>query len=215
MRRRTWAPGRRRSSSRCWGSEGRQRSTVNGHQSMGGPVLRLAPSRIALILAAVVSLPASSTAQSIAGRVEAVLRRPALAHAMAGVEFYDLAAGKAVYRLNGDKFFVPASTTKLLTVGTALELLGPDYRVHTRGYRTGPIAADGTLEGDLVLVASGDPNLSGRIRPDGTLAFRDEDHSYAGEAVEGDPLLVIRELAGRIAAKGIKQVRGRERPVRT
>src|ERR1043166_5352275 len=99
MRRRTWAPGRRRSSSRCWGSEGRQRSTVNGHQSMGGPLLRLPPSRIALILAAVVSLPASSTAQSIAGRVEAVLRRPALAHAMAGVEFYDLGAGKAVYRL--------------------------------------------------------------------------------------------------------------------
>ena len=148
-------------------------------------------------------------AQSIAKRVEAVLARRELAHAMAGVEFYDLAAGKAVYRLNGDKFFVPASTTKLLSVGTALELLGPDYRFHTRVYRTGPLAADGTLEGDLILVASGDPNLSGRIRDDGTLAFRNEDHSYAGEAVDGDPLLVIRELAGKIGAKGVKRVRGR------
>ena len=173
-------------------------------------MLRIAPSHaVAFLVGLAVQAGPSVQAQSIAGRVEAVLRRPALAHAMAGVEFYDLAAGKAVYRLNGDKFFVPASTTKLLTVGTALELLGPDYRFHTRVYRTGPIAADGTLEGDLVLVASGDPNLSGRIRPDGTLAFRDEDHSYAGEAVDGDPLLVIRELAGRIAAKGIKHVRGR------
>ena len=139
---------------------------------------RLAPSRLAFSFAVAVLLPAPiAQAQSIAQRVEAVLRRPEFAHATAGIAFYDLAAGKAVYRLNGDKFFVPASTTKLLTVGTALELLGPDYRFHTRIYRTGPLSADGTLEGDLVLVASGDPNLSGRIRPDGTLAFRDEDRT--------------------------------------
>ena len=170
---------------------------------------RLAPiPRAAALLLAALFVAAPLAAQSIARRVEAVLKRPEFAHAMAGVEFYDLAAGKAVYRLNGDKFFVPGSTTKLLTVGTALELLGPDYRFHTRIYRTGPIAADGTLDGDLVLVASGDPNLSGRIRPDGTLAFKDEDHSYSGDAVEGDPLLVIRELAGQVAQKGIKRVRG-------
>ena len=60
-----------------------------------------------------------------------------------------------------------------------------------------------------MLVASGDPDLSGRARPDGTLAFKDEDHSYAGEAVEGDPLAVIRELAGQVAAKGVKRVTGR------
>jgi D-alanyl-D-alanine carboxypeptidase/D-alanyl-D-alanine-endopeptidase (penicillin-binding protein 4) len=177
-------------------------------------VHRIASRRPALIqgaaalLVAVPLLAAPLAAQSIAQRVEAVLKRPEFAHAMAGVAFYDLAEGKAVYRLNGDKFFVPGSTTKLLTVGTALELLGPDYRFHTRIYRTGPIAADGTLDGDLVLVASGDPNLSGRIRPDGTLAFKDEDHSYAGQAVEGDPLLAIRELAGQVAAKGVKRIRG-------
>ena len=137
------------------------------------------------------------------------MARPEFAHAFFGVEFYDLDAKRPVYRLNGDKFFIPASTTKLLSVGTALELLGADYRFHTRVYRTGPISADGTLDGDLVLVASGDPNLSGRARPDGTLAFKDEDHSYAGEAVDGDPLAVIRELAGQVAARGVKRVAGR------
>lgn len=147
--------------------------------------------------------------QSLASRIDAVMARPEFAHAFFGIEFYDLDAGKPVYRLNGDKFFTPASTTKLLSVGTALELLGPDYRFHTRVYRTGPIEADGTLNGDLVLVASGDPNLSGRARNNGTLAFKDEDHSYAGEAVEGDPLAVIRELAGQVAARGIKRVSGR------
>jgi D-alanyl-D-alanine carboxypeptidase/D-alanyl-D-alanine-endopeptidase (penicillin-binding protein 4) len=149
------------------------------------------------------------TGQSLAKRIDAVMARPEFAHAFFGIEFYDLDAKKAVYRLNGDKFFTPASTTKLLSVGTALELLGPDYRFHTRVYRTGPIDSDGILQGDLVLVASGDPNLSGRARPDGTLAFKDEDHSYAGEAVDGDPLAVIRELAGQVAAKGVKRVAGR------
>jgi D-alanyl-D-alanine carboxypeptidase/D-alanyl-D-alanine-endopeptidase (penicillin-binding protein 4) len=165
------------------------------------------PALAALALAALLAAPAA--AQSLARRIEAIMARPEFAHAFFGIEFYDLDAGRAVYRLNGDRFFTPASTTKLLSVGTALELLGPDYRFHTRVYRTGPVGADGTLDGDLVLVASGDPNLSGRIRPDGTLAFRDEDHSYAGEAVEGDPLLVLRELAGQVAAKGIRRIRGR------
>ena len=170
------------------------------------PTLRGIPIVIALLLPAFRSpLPA----QSLARRVDAVMARPEFAHAFFGVEFYDLDARKPVYRLNGDKFFTPASTTKLLSVGTALELLGADYRFHTRVYRTGPIGADGTLVGDLVLVASGDPNLSGRARADGTLAFKDEDHSYAGEAVEGDPLAVIRSLAAQVAARGVKRVTGR------
>jgi D-alanyl-D-alanine carboxypeptidase/D-alanyl-D-alanine-endopeptidase (penicillin-binding protein 4) len=64
----------------------------------------------------------------------------------------------------------------------------------------------------LVLVASGDLNLSNRIQPDGTLAFEDEDHSYGGpdsKGLAGDPLQVIRELARQIAAKGIKKIKGR------
>ena len=162
-----------------------------------------------LALAAATPLTASLRAQSLEEHVDKVMARPEFAHAFWGIAFYDLDAGKAVYRVNGGKFMMAASTTKLLTVGTALNYLGADYKFHTRVYRTGPITADGTLEGDLVLVASGDANLSGRIRPDGTLAFKDEDHSYGGEMVDGDPLLVIREIAAQVAAKGVKRIRGR------
>jgi N-acyl-D-amino-acid deacylase len=99
-----------------------------------------------------------------------------------------------------------------LTEGTALALLGADYRFHTKVYRTGPIDADGTLKGDLILVASGDPNLSGRIQADGTMGYTNEDHSYAGspdtKAVPGDPLTVIREMAAQVAAHGVKRVEG-------
>src|SRR5213083_44648 len=104
--------------------------------------------------------------------------------------------------------FVPASTTKLLTEGTLLAKLGADYRFHTRIYRTGPLDSKGKLKGDLVLVASGDPDLSNRIQPDGTLAFVDEDHSYGGPALPGDPLAIIKQLAKDVAVKGIHKIQG-------
>ncbi len=146
---------------------------------------------------------------SLAQRIQKVIGRPEFAHANFGIEFYSLDTGKIIYALNADKLFVPASTTKILTEGTLLAKLGADYRFHTRLYRTGPIDSKGKLKGDLILVASGDPNLSNRIQPDGTLAFVDEDHSYQGPAVSGDPLAVIKQLARDVAAKGIRKLEGR------
>src|SRR5215467_3779900 len=150
--------------------------------------------------------------KELAQRLQKIMDRTDFRHALFGIEFYSLDSHKVLYSLNADKLFTPGSTTKLLTEGTALRLLGADYRFHTRVYQTGRLDADGTLDGDLVLVASGDPNLSGRIREDGTLAFENEDHSYDGDpntrAVPGDPLLVIRQLAQQIADKGIKKIRG-------
>jgi len=140
-------------------------------------------------------------------RIRAVMERPEFAHASWGMEFYDLDAGKVVASVNGDRLFVPGSTTKLLTMGTALEVLGADHRFRTRVFRTGPVR-DGVLEGDLVLVASGDPNLSGRRRADGSYAFIDRDHSYGGPPVATDPLLALRGIARQIAARGIRTVTG-------
>jgi N-acyl-D-amino-acid deacylase len=157
-------------------------------------------------------LPAYSLCQkgALAERVEAVMARPEFAHSSFGIEFYSLDSGKVVYQYNPDKLMVPGSTTKLLTEGTLLELLGGDYRFHTRIYRTGPIKKDGTVDGDIVVVASGDPDLSGRIQSDDTLAYENMDHSYGGPDSKGlgDPLKVIRELAQQIASKGIKRIKG-------
>ncbi len=157
--------------------------------------------------------PFTTTAQSpdnLSERIQKVTSRPEFTHAHFGIEFYSLDSGKVLYALNSDKLMVPGSTTKLLTEGTILELLGGDYRFHTRVYRTGPVNKHGRLEGDLVLVASGDPNLSGRIQPDGTLAYENEDHSYGGRDSKGigDPLFVIREIADQVASHGIKRING-------
>src|SRR5207302_7059474 len=119
-----------------------------------------------------------AAAQTLSEKLREIASRPELKHATFGVSVYDLDAKKILFELNGEQLFTPGSTTKLLTTGTALGVLGADYRFHTPVHRTGPIDA-GVLHGDLVLVASGDPNLSGRILGD-TLGFSNEDHSYAG-----------------------------------
>ncbi len=179
---------------------------------MRGPV-RLA---LALSLGAS-SLIASAPARAqndpaLAQRVEQIINRPEFKHALWGIEFYDLDAGRPIYTLNEEKLFVPGSTTKLLSVGTALAKLGADHRFRTRIYRTGPIGADGTLRGDLILVASGDPNLSQRMQRDGSLAFENHDHAYGGapdtKAVPGDPLTVIKAMAAQVAVKRIKRITG-------
>jgi dihydroorotase/N-acyl-D-amino-acid deacylase len=151
----------------------------------------------------------AQSASTLSERIQKVITRPEFAHGNFGIKFVSLDTGKVLYSLNADKLFVPASTTKLLTEGTVLAKFGADYRFHTRIYRTAPVDSKGKLKGDLILVASGDPNLSNRIQPDGTLAFVDEDHAYNGPAVPGDPLAIIKKLAKDVAAKGIRKIEGR------
>ena len=146
---------------------------------------------------------------TLAASIQKVIDRPEFKHANFGIEFYDLATGAAIYSLNADKLFTPASTTKLLTEGAVLAKFGKDYRFHTAIYRTSAIDKKGHLKGDLILVASGDPNLSNRIQPDNTLSFQDEDHSYGGPAVNGDPLAVIKSLAQQVRDKGVRRIDGR------
>src|SRR5215469_13492014 len=102
---------------------------------------------------------AQSTSGSMAERIQRIIDRPEYRHAMAGVEVYSLDTHEVLLAINGDKLFVPGSTTKLVTTATALDALGANYRFHTRVYRTGPISPSGVIDGDLVLVASGDPDL--------------------------------------------------------
>jgi D-alanyl-D-alanine carboxypeptidase/D-alanyl-D-alanine-endopeptidase (penicillin-binding protein 4) len=167
--------------------------------------------RLALLLLGAVSAARCQAQQNaaLAAQIQKVMDRPEFRRANFGVEFYALDTGTVIYAYNPEKLFVPASTTKTLTEGTLLANLGKDYRFHTKLFRTGKIDNKGHLKGDLILVASGDPNLSNRIQQDHTLAFVDEDHSYGGPALPGDPLTVIKLLAKQVRDKGIRRIDGR------
>ncbi|WP_168216280.1 D-alanyl-D-alanine carboxypeptidase/D-alanyl-D-alanine endopeptidase [Halorussus halobius] len=66
--------------------------------------------------------------------------------------------GEVVASHDADRALAPASNTKLLTVALALDVLGPDYRFETRVEGHGS-ARDGRLDGDLVVVGTGQPDL--------------------------------------------------------
>jgi PBP4 family serine-type D-alanyl-D-alanine carboxypeptidase len=144
---------------------------------------------------------------TVTDAVRRVVDSPDFAHGRVGVEVYSISDNTVRYQRDGEKLFTSASTTKLISTGAALALLGPDYRFHTRVYRTGTIRA-GVLDGNVVIVASGDANLSGRVRPDGTLAFVDEDHNEGGMPIPGDPVAPLTKLARDIAAMGVHRITG-------
>lgn len=98
---------------------------------------------------------------------------------------------------NADKYFVPASNMKLFTTALALAKLGPEYRFHTTIEARGLLTPEGRLDGDLVLVGRGDPNLSNRKFP-----FLKEPEQ------DGPPEKVLMELADAAVAKGLREIAG-------
>jgi D-alanyl-D-alanine carboxypeptidase/D-alanyl-D-alanine-endopeptidase (penicillin-binding protein 4) len=156
---------------------------------------------------------AQMSAQGLADRIEAVISGPDYKHARWGILVVERDSGRTIYERNPDQLFIPASTTKLYSCATALCLLGPDYRFETPVYRRGPVEG-GTLRGDLILVASGDLTLGGRTLPNGTMAFADNDHTYAdatsttAAVTATDPLAGLKELARQVKAEGIERVEG-------
>ena len=77
-----------------------------------------------------------------------------------------------------DRMYIPGSATKLFTQSAALDHLGFGHHFKTPVYAQGELN-NGTLNGNLVLVASGDLTMGGRTTPQGTVAYRPVDHTYA------------------------------------
>ena len=140
-----------------------------------------------------------------------IFERRVFAGARFGLAVHDVALKRPLYEYNSHEIFVAASTTKIPTVTFALALLGPDFRFRTRLVRSGELDSTGTLHGDLVLIAAGDPNLSGRVTPDDKLDFQNIDHSIGGpkaRVVERNPLQVIAAFAEGVRNAGIRRVTG-------
>jgi D-alanyl-D-alanine carboxypeptidase/D-alanyl-D-alanine-endopeptidase (penicillin-binding protein 4) len=96
--------------------------------------------------------------QDLAPAIEAIIQRPEWERSHWGVLIQSLSPSPPLYSLNADKFFIPASTTKLLSSAAALLALTPNFRFRTPVY----------LEGEpprlqsLHLVGTGDPSLTSR-----------------------------------------------------
>lgn len=140
-----------------------------------------------------------------------VMDQPRYAHASWGYYVADLKTGQTLAALNPEQWFVPGSTTKLFSCAAILELLGPDYHFHTPVYAYGDVKS-GVLNGDLILVASGDLNMGGRIGPGGKLDYPLPDHTVGGTFPftphKGNPLAALEDLARQVKAAGVDHISG-------
>jgi D-alanyl-D-alanine carboxypeptidase/D-alanyl-D-alanine-endopeptidase (penicillin-binding protein 4) len=94
-------------------------------------------------------------------------------------------------RLGDDLALAPASTMKLLTATTAIDLLGPDHRFTTR------VLTDSA--GDLVVVGGGDPLLA---TPEHIV------YEHSQPAYRNAPFTPLTALADAVVAAGVHNVSG-------
>jgi D-alanyl-D-alanine carboxypeptidase/D-alanyl-D-alanine-endopeptidase (penicillin-binding protein 4) len=96
------------------------------------------------------------------GRIEALLRRHGIDRSRASILVGPAGSRETLYACGADRRLIPASTVKLVTTAWALTTYGESSVFRTRLYVDGRIR-EGILEGDLVVRAGGDPNISGRF----------------------------------------------------
>jgi len=86
-------------------------------------------------------------------------KNPLLQYANISLMVKDLSTGKVVDECNSHIAVVSASTMKVVTTATALELLGADFQFKTTLETDGEISKDGTLKGNIYIKGGGDPTL--------------------------------------------------------
>src|SRR5690242_1557071 len=145
-----------------------------------------------VVLSAAACHPARPTVSVVPPRslqtdIDSILDQPALSRGYWGVLVKSLASGETVYRRDAGKLLMPASNMKIVTVAAAAARLGWDYTYETSLFRAGAIA-EGALQGDLVVVGTGDPSLS---------------------LADGSAERAFSAWAQQLQAAGIRTVRGR------
>ena len=122
--------------------------------------------------------------------VNTMMTDPVLKNANWGFVIYDPKTKKIISSYNENSPLVPASTTKLLTTETALSLLGENYRWFTQLEYSGAIDENGTLNGNLYIIGSGDPSMG--TNKAGAASYRD----------------IIADFTAGISKEGIKKING-------
>jgi serine-type D-Ala-D-Ala carboxypeptidase/endopeptidase (penicillin-binding protein 4) len=100
--------------------------------------------------------------------VDKFVGNPLLRNANISLLVKDLKTGKELHSHRANVATIPASTMKVVTTATALEIFGPDFRFETTLSHDGRIDASGVLNGNLYITGSGDPTLGSSKMGDST-----------------------------------------------
>jgi D-alanyl-D-alanine carboxypeptidase/D-alanyl-D-alanine-endopeptidase (penicillin-binding protein 4) len=110
-------------------------------------------------------------------------------YALVSLCVLDAQTGKIIFAKNENIGVATASTLKTITSATAFSVLGKDFKYQTTLAYSGKIV-NGTLQGDLIIVGSGDPTLA----------------SWRYEQTKEN--VVLSQWVNAIKALGIKKIEG-------
>jgi len=119
---------------------------------------------IALLLNLPILLLAQSVTQKVNKQFQLFSKSESLKHASFSLTVLDAKNGATVFSSNTNLGLAPASTLKLISSATAIQLLGGDYTFKTTVTYTGTIVNE-TLNGDLLINGHGDPTLGSNRWP--------------------------------------------------
>lgn len=92
--------------------------------------------------------------------IDKFINEPSMQNANISILVKDLKTGKELYQQRPNHATIPASTMKVLTTATALELMGANYQYKTVLAHDGSIDhQSGVLNGNLYIIGNGDPTL--------------------------------------------------------
>jgi serine-type D-Ala-D-Ala carboxypeptidase/endopeptidase (penicillin-binding protein 4) len=99
--------------------------------------------------------------QQLDAGIRDAMNGPGVSRAIWGIAVQSLSRNQRLFEQNPRTFLVPASVAKLVSLAAAVDAVGWNYSFETTLRATGPVV-DGVLQGDLLIVGSGDPAIGGR-----------------------------------------------------
>lgn len=127
----------------------------------------------------------------LANAYNKLVNDPQAKYASTSLCVLDARTGETIFAKNEQLGLATASTLKTITAATAFSLLGADFRYETKLAYSGKINSQGVLQGDLIVIGSGDPTFGSERYP------------------ETQPEKILSTFASAIKQKGIKKIEGR------
>jgi len=125
--------------------------------------------------------------QKINSPIGDFIEEPSLKNATISFEIVAIKNDSVISFYQSQKSLIPASTMKLVTTATALDVLGHDFRFKTSLAYDGKIDSNGVLYGNIYIVGAGDPTLGSKY--------------YTGQNF-------LKEWLNEIQRLGIKKIKG-------
>ncbi|GGE09062.1 MULTISPECIES: D-alanyl-D-alanine carboxypeptidase/D-alanyl-D-alanine endopeptidase [Sphingobacterium] len=137
------------------------------------------------------SVQAQEVKSKVKTAFESFIKNPSLQNGMASLTVINSKTGEIVFDSNNQIGMPTASTLKVITSITALDLLGADFTFQTDLSYTGEIDSLGTLNGNIIIDGKGDPTLGSDRYP------------------QTKPEVILANWAAAIKKLGIKNINGK------